>query len=218
MKRLFTGVAGVLLVAFAIAFMASEAQADTVTQAVGEAGTVTFTIDGNSVAFVGADPADGWTYTVDRADGDHLKVTFRNATGAEIEFEVEAGGSGTSIPGETTGITFDDDDDDDDTTSTSFGDTTGTTIDDDDDDDDDDNSGPGSGDDDDDSDANSGPGSDDDDDDSDDNSGPGSGDDDDDSDDNSGPGSGDDDDDDDDEDDDDDDDTSTSTTSTTIAG
>jgi len=77
------------VMALAIGVVASVAQADTQTEAVGEAGTVTFTVEGGVIAFVSADPADGWAFTVEREDGRHLSVTFRSDTGGEAEFEAE---------------------------------------------------------------------------------------------------------------------------------
>jgi hypothetical protein len=193
MKRILSGAAGLALLVFTIGFVASAARADTFTQPVGDAGSVTFSTDGGVLAFVSAEAADGWTYTIDRQDDDHLRVTFRDANGAEAEFEAELEDGALDVAGsQETGSTI------------TVGDTTGDTIaDDDQDDESDDESDDDS---DDESDDNSGPGSGDDEDESDDNSGPGSGDDDDESDDNSGHGS------DDDEDEDDDDEFGTTTT------
>lgn len=187
MKRILSGAAGLALIVFAIGFVASAARADTVTQAVGNAGTVTFSTDGGVLAFVRADAADGWTYTVDRRDGSHLKVTFRDAAGAEVEFEAELEDGGLTVgasdePGSTTTPPGDD------TTSTTEGDddTTSTTMAGDDDSDDDSDDADDADDADDDADD-----ADDDSDDSDDDSDD-SDDADDDSDDDSGPGNGDD--------------------------
>jgi len=154
MKRILSGAAGLALIVFTVGFVASAAKADTITRPVGDAGSVTFTTDGGVLTLVGAEAAEGWTYTVDRRDGEHLKVTFRDATGAEVEFEaeIEDGGltfGGSEEPGSTTtmpgdgdttttlddsddGDSDDSDDSDDDSTSTTFGDS------DDDDSDDDD--------------------------------------------------------------------------------
>jgi hypothetical protein len=195
MKRILSGAAGLALLVFTIGFVASAARADTFTQPVGDAGSVTFSTDGGVLAFVSAEAAAGWTYTIDRQDDGHLQVTFRDATGAEVEFEAEFEDGALDLEGS-------------DEPTTTVGDTTGDTIADDDQDDEfDDES------------------DDDSDDESDDNSGPGSGDDEDESDDNSGPGSGDDEDEDDDSDDEsdddededeDDDDDEFSTTTTTV--
>src|SRR3972149_6569630 len=138
MKRILSGAAGLALIVFTVGFVASAAKADTITRPVGDAGSVTFTTDGGVLTLVGAEAAEGWTYTVDRRDGEHLKVTFRDATGAEVEFEAEIEdgsltfggseepGSTTTMPGDgDTTTTFgdsDDDDSDDDSTSTTFGD------------------------------------------------------------------------------------------------
>lgn len=89
MKRILSGAVGLALVVFSIGFVASAAKADTITHPVGDAGSVTFTTDGGVLALVGAEAAEGWTYTIDRQDGSHLTVTFRDATGAEVEFEAE---------------------------------------------------------------------------------------------------------------------------------
>jgi hypothetical protein len=195
MKRILSGAAGLALLVFTIGFVASAARADTFTQPVGDAGSVTFSTDGGVLAFVSAEAAAGWTYTIDRQDDGHLQVTFRDATGAEVEFEAEFEDGALDLEGS-------------DESTTTVGDTTGDTIADDDQDDEfDDES------------------DDDSDDESDDNSGPGSGDDEEESDDNSGPGSGDDEDEDDDSDDEsdddededeDDDDDEFSTTTTTV--
>ena len=88
-KRLLAGAAALAVMVLAIGVVASVARADTRTEAVGEAGTVTFSIEGGVIAFVKADPAEGWTFGVDRQDGSHLKVTFRNEAGGEVEFEAE---------------------------------------------------------------------------------------------------------------------------------
>ena len=205
MKRILSGAAGLALLVFTIGFVASAARADTFTQPVGDAGSVTFSTDGGVLAFVSAEAADGWTYTIDRQDDGHLQVTFRDATGAEVEFEAEFEDGALDLEGS-------------DEPTTTVGDTTGDTIADDDQDDEFDD---GDDESDDDSDDES---DDDSDDESDDNSGPGSGDDEDESDDNSGPGSGDDEDEDDDsddesdddEDEDEDDDDEFGTTTTTV--
>ena len=171
MKRILSGAAGLALLVFTIGFVASAARADTFTQPVGDAGSVTFSTDGGVLAFVSAEAADGWTYTIDRQDDGHLQVTFRDANGAEAEFEAELEdgaldvegsqepGSTTTV-GDTTGDTIADDDQDDE-----FDDES----DDDSDDESDDNSGPGSGDDEDESDDDSDHGSDDDEDEDEDN-------------------------------------------------
>ena len=162
MKRILSGAAGLALLVFTIGFVASAARADTFTQPVGDAGSVTFSTDGGVLAFVSAEAAAGWTYTIDRQDDGHLQVTFRDATGAEVEFEaefedgaldLEGSDEPTTTVGDTTGDTIADDDQDDE-----FDDES----DDDSDDESDDNSGPGSGDDEDDDDDDSGHGSDDD--------------------------------------------------------
>ena len=157
MKRILSGAAGLALIVFTVGFVASAAKADTITRPVGDSGSVTFTTDGGVLTLVGAEAAEGWTYTVDRRDGEHLKVTFRDATGAEVEFEAEIEdgsltfggseepGSTTTMPGDgdtttTLDDSDDDDSDDDDTTSTTLGDS----GDDSDDDSDDDSSGSGS--------------------------------------------------------------------------
>jgi len=88
-KRLLAGAAALAVMVLAIGVVASVARADTRTEAVGEAGTVTFSIEGGVIAFVKADPSEGWTFGVDRQDGSHLKVTFRNEAGGEVEFEAE---------------------------------------------------------------------------------------------------------------------------------
>ena len=162
MKRILSGAAGLALLVFTIGFVASAARADTFTQPVGDAGSVTFSTDGGVLAFVSAEAAAGWTYTIDRQDDGHLQVTFRDATGAEVEFEaefedgaldLEGSDESTTTVGDTTGDTIADDDQDDE-----FDDES----DDDSDDESDDNSGPGSGDDEEDDDDDSGHGSDDD--------------------------------------------------------
>jgi len=186
MKRILSGAAGLALIVFTIGFVASAARADTITRPVGDAGSVTFTTDGGVLALVGAEAAEGWTYTIDRQDGSHLKLTFRDATGAEVEFEAEIEdgnlafgdsdqpGSTTTLPGDgsTTSTTLDDDRaDDDSTTSTTLGDS------DDDSDDDSDNASDDDSDDvSDDDDSDDASDADDSDDDADDHSGPGSGD------------------------------------------
>jgi len=196
MKRILSGAAGLALLVFTIGFVASAARADTFTQPVGDAGSVTFSTDGGVLAFVSAEAAAGWTYTIDRQDDGHLQVTFRDATGAEVEFEAEFEDGALDLEGS-------------DESTTTVGDTTGDTIADDDQDDEfDDESDDDS---DDESDDNSGPGSEDDEDESDDNSGPGSGDDEDEDDD-----SDDESDDDEDEDEDDDDDEFSTTTTTVV--
>lgn len=183
MKRILGGAAGLALIVFTIGFVASAARADTITRPVGDAGSVTFTTDGGVLAFLGAKTAEGWTYTVDRQDGSHLKVTFRDATGAEVEFEAEfedgdlafggsqEPGSTTTMPGDdsttstASGESDDDDANEDSTTSTTLGDSVGDDADDDDADDDSTTSttlGESDGDEsDDDSDDHSGPGPDD---------------------------------------------------------
>lgn len=88
-KRLLTGAAALAVMVLAIGMVASVARADTRTEAVGEAGTVTFSIEGGVIAFVKANPSEGWTFGIDRQDGTHLKVTFRNEAGGEVEFEAE---------------------------------------------------------------------------------------------------------------------------------
>jgi len=88
-KRLLAGAAALAVMVLAIGMVASVARADTRTEAVGEAGTVTFSIEGGVIAFVNANPSEGWTFGVDRQDGTHLKVTFRNEAGGEVEFEAE---------------------------------------------------------------------------------------------------------------------------------
>jgi len=105
-KRWIAVGAMVGIVGLAVGVVASAARADTQTAAVGDAGTVTFSVEGGVIAFVGADAAAGWDFTVDREDGRHLKVTFRNAGGGELEFEAEiedggvvvAGASGSTSP------------------------------------------------------------------------------------------------------------------------
>src|SRR3990172_13364953 len=89
MKRILSGAAGLALLVFTIGFVASAARADTFTQPVGDAGSVTFSTDGGVLAFVSAEAAAGWTYTIDRQDDGHIQVTFRDANGAEAEFEAE---------------------------------------------------------------------------------------------------------------------------------
>ena len=181
MKRILSGAAGLALLVFTIGFVASAARADTFTQPVGDAGSVTFSTDGGVLAFVSAEAAAGWTYTIDRQDDGHLQVTFRDATGAEVEFEaefedgaldLEGSDEPTTTVGDTTGDTIADDDQDDE-----FDDEFDDESDDDSDDESDDNSGPGSGDDEDESDDNSGSGSGDDEDEDDDDSDHGSDDD-----------------------------------------
>ena len=89
MKRILSGAAGLALIVFAIGFVASAARADTITEPVGTAGSVTFSTDGGVLALVSANAAEGWIFTVDREDESHLKVTFQDAGGAEVEFEAE---------------------------------------------------------------------------------------------------------------------------------
>jgi len=170
MKRILSGAAGLALLVFTIGFVASAARADTFTQPVGDAGSVTFSTDGGVLAFVSAEAADGWTYTIDRQDDGHLHVTFRDANGAEVEFEaeledgdldLEGSDEPTTTVGDTTGDTIADDDQDDEFDDESDDDSDDES-DDDSDDESDDNSGPGSGDDEEDDDDDSGHGSDDD--------------------------------------------------------
>ena len=155
MKRILSGAAGLALLVFTIGFVASAARADTFTQPVGDAGSVTFSTDGGVLAFVSAEAAAGWTYTIDRQDDGHLQVTFRDATGAEVEFEaefedgaldLEGSDEPTTTVGDTTGDTIADDDQDDEFDDESDDDSDDES-DDNSDDESDDNSGPGSGDD-----------------------------------------------------------------------
>lgn len=87
------------VVGLAVGVVASTARADTRTASVGDAGTVTFSVEGGVIAFVGADAAAGWDFTVDREDGSHLNVTFRNAAGGELEFEAEIADGGLVVTG-----------------------------------------------------------------------------------------------------------------------
>lgn len=87
------------IVGLAVGVVASAARADTRTAAVGDAGTVTFSVEGGVITLVGAEAAAGWDFTVDREDGRHLKVTFRNAAGGEQEFEAEIEDGGLVVAG-----------------------------------------------------------------------------------------------------------------------
>lgn len=171
MKRILSGAAGLVLIVFAVGFVASAARADTVTHPVGAAGSVTFSTDDGVLAFVAAETAEGWTYSVDREDGSHLKVTFRDASGAETEFEAELeDGNLTVTQSDDTDEVDDEDSDevddvDDVDEADEVEDEDAEDADDadeadevDDEDADDDNSGPGNAEDDEDADDNSGPG------------------------------------------------------------
>ncbi len=58
-----------------------------------EAGTVTVEVDGTQVTFVGATPADGWTWELDGDDGHEVEVEFhRGTTTVKIDVEVEDAG------------------------------------------------------------------------------------------------------------------------------
>jgi hypothetical protein len=92
MKRITAVLAAVALALFTMAIVANDARADTVTEPVGTAGTVTFSTDGGVLAFVAASAADGWDYTVVRQDDTHLKVVFLSGDGREAEFEAEIEG------------------------------------------------------------------------------------------------------------------------------
>ena len=129
MKRILSGAAGLALIVFTIGFVASAANADDVTQPVGDAGSVTFNVDGGVLAFVRADPAEGWNFTVDREDGSHLKVTFRDAVGAEVEFEAEIENGALAIGGsDEPGSTTTEPGDDTTSTTEADNDTTSTTM------------------------------------------------------------------------------------------
>lgn len=145
-----TGLTAILVITLVV----GTANAQTITEEAGAAGTVTFSTDGGVLSFVQADPADGWDFAVVREDPGNLKVVFRNTSGGEMEFEAEleagqvivaatnenagtvttsttaieiGGATSTSLPGnDTTSTTIGGD-----TTSTTFGDdTTSTTLDD----------------------------------------------------------------------------------------